>query len=353
MQRTTLGQSGVEVSRWSLGTMTFGAQTPESEAHAQMDRALAAGITFWDVAEMYPVNPIRAETVGDSERIIGTWLAARGGRDQIEIATKITGPNGGFMRNGAGYSGANIRDAVDESLKRLQTDVIDLYQLHWPTRGSFQFRQNWAFDPSAQDKVETLDHMADVLQAMEQVVKAGKVRAFGLSNESAWGTARWIDMAEKIGAPRVASVQNEYSLMCRMYDTDMAEMAVNEGISLLAFSPLATGLLTGKYQNGARPTGSRAAVAVEHGAGDDPGNRFTERAFAVVDVYLALARKYGVDPVHMALAWCDTRPFHTIPIFGATRLAQLDHIIAGADVVLPDELVQELDEINRLHPMPY
>jgi aryl-alcohol dehydrogenase-like predicted oxidoreductase len=186
-----------------------------------------------------------------------------------------------------------------------------------------------------------------VLGAMQAVVEAGKVRAFGLSNESCWGTTRWIDRAAAAGLPRVASVQNEYSLLCRLYDTDMAEMAVNEGVTLLAFSPLAAGLLTGKYQDGAVPAGSRMAL------NGDLGGRKSGRVFAAVAAYLDLAARHGLDPVHMAMAWCRTRPFPTCPIFGATTAAQLDRILAGAALTLSDEVVAEIDAVQKAHPMPY
>lgn len=347
MQQIELGRSGIQVSEWCLGTMTYGNQTGQADAHAQMDRALAAGISFWDTAEMYPVNPVRAETVGLSEQIIGNWFAATGRRAEVQIATKVAGPNPNFVRGGRGFDGPTIYQAVDASLRRLQTDVIDLYQLHWPERGSYMFRQNWTFDPSGQNRAVTLAHMDDVLGAMAEVVKAGKVRAFGLSNESCWGTTRWIDRATALGAPRVAAVQNEYSLLCRMYDTDMAEMAVNEGVTLLAFSPLAAGLLTGKYQGGAVPEGSRMTL------NPDLSGRKTPRAFTAVAAYQALAAGHGLDPVHMALAWHRTRPFASCPIFGATSVEQLDRILGGTEVVLSAELVQSINALHRDHPMPY
>jgi len=327
--------------------MTWGTHTSEADAHRQIDLAQDAGIDFMDCAEIYPVNPIAKETAGQSEDVIGSWVAKSGDRDKWKIATKVSGRNGGAMRGGKGFDGAIIREAVDASLRRLQTDVIDLYQLHWPDRGSYMFRQNWTFDPSGQTKQKTLDHMADVLGAMDEVVKAGKVRAFGLSNESAWGTTRWIDMAEKLGAPRVASVQNEYSLLCRMYDTDMAEMAVNEEVTLLAFSPLGCGMLTGKYQNGAVPEGSRMAI------NGNLGGRKNARVFDVVQAYLDLAAKHGLDPVHMAMAWQRTRPFPVSAIFGATTVAQLEHILKGRDLVLDKEVVAKIDKVHKAHPMPY
>ena len=335
------------VSEWCLGTMTYGNQTPEDDAHNQIDMALDAGINFLDTAEMYPVNPIRAETVGRSEEIIGNWIAKTGRRDDIIVATKVSGDNPGWVRDGKGYSGDVIRQTVDQSLKRLQTDVIDLYQMHWPMRGSYMFRQNWTYDPSGQDRQQTMDHMMDVLTALGEAVNAGKIRAIGMSNESAWGMTKWIDQAEAAGLPRMASVQNEYSLLCRLYDTYLAETAVNEDITLLSFSPLACGLLTGKYQNGQVPDGSRMSI------NGNLGGRVNERLWPAVQAYLDLAAAHDLDPVHMAMAWQRTRPFPVSAIFGATTSAQLEQILTGKDVVLSDELVKEIDTVHKAHPMPY
>lgn len=347
MKMIPLGRTDIMVSDWCLGTMTYGNQTPQDDAHRQIDMALDAGINFVDTAEMYPVNPISAETVGNSERVIGEWIKATGRRDDVVVATKVSGDNPGWVRGGAGYSGAMMADAIDASLARLQTDVIDLYQMHWPLRGSYMFRQNWTYDPSGQDRAETLDHMADVLRALGDAVKAGKIRAIGMSNESAWGMTKWMDVAGAEGLPRMASVQNEYSLLCRLYDTDMAEVAVNEDVTLLSFSPLATGLLTGKYQNGAVPAGSRLSI------NDDLGGRMTPRTLPAVQAYMDVAARHGLDPAHLAMAWQGTRPFPVSAIFGATTTEQLAHLLKGRDVALPDDVLAEIDTAHRAHPMPY
>lgn len=347
MKMIPLGRTDIMVSDWCLGTMTYGNQTPQDDAHRQIDMALDAGINFVDTAEMYPVNPISAETVGNSERVIGEWIKATGRRDDVVVATKVSGDNPGWVRGGAGYSGAMMADAIDASLARLQTDVIDLYQMHWPLRGSYMFRQNWTYDPSGQDRAETLDHMADVLRALGDAVKAGKIRAIGMSNESAWGMTKWMDVAAAEGLPRMASVQNEYSLLCRLYDTDMAEVAVNEDVTLLSFSPLATGLLTGKYQNGAVPAGSRLSI------NDDLGGRMTPRTLPAVQAYMDVAARHGLDPAHLAMAWQGTRPFPVSAIFGATTTEQLAHLLKGRDVALPDDVLAEIDTAHRAHPLPY
>lgn len=328
--------------------MTWGTQTPEADAHAQIERAYDAGIDFMDTAEMYPVNPVSADTVGNTEAIIGNWIAKTGRRKDWVIATKHSGENGGFVRDGRGIHADTVRDAVEGSLKRLQSDYIDIYQFHWPNRGSYHFRQNWTFDPSKQvSRAEILDNMSGVMEVLKDLVSEGKIRAFGLSNDSAWGTMNWLAAAEAIGGPRVATMQNEYSLLCRLYDTDMGELAVHEDITLLAFSPLAAGFLTGKYQDGAIPSGSRRSI------NEGMGGRATDRVFAAVGAYLDIAERHGIDPVHLALQWTRMRPFPTIPIFGATTADQLDVALGGPAVKLSDEVLDEVSEAHRAHPMPY
>lgn len=351
MKTVALGNSGLMVSEVSLGTMTFGNQTDLADACIQMDRAVAAGITFLDCAEMYPVNPVRAETAGRSEEFIGTWLSKRGKRDDLQLATKVSGP--GPRLRPDGFNGAVITSAIEDSLRRMQTDVIDLYQLHWPQRGGYAFRQNWSYDPSGQVKSDTIAHMEDVLGALMAAVQAGKIRAIGLSNETAWGTTRWVDVADRMGAPRMVTIQNEYSLLDRQFDTDLAEVSVNEDVTLLAYSPLAAGLLTGKYADGQLPKASRAAVDVAH---DGPGNlsgRITARSMAAVAAYQALADEFGLDLIHMAIAFTRQRPFKVIPIIGATNVGQLDHLLAGLDLRLSDDQLARIDALHRDHAMTY
>ena len=352
MNRVTLGGSDVEVSEICLGTMTFGNQTAEPDGHAQLDRALDAGITFVDTAEMYPTNPVRRETIGLTETIVGNWLARRGNRDRVQVATKITGPSQ-MVRDGAPYDGAIVAQAIDGSLRRLQTDRIDLYQLHWPVRGSYAFRQNWNYDPSKQSRQQTLDHMADVLDALSAARTAGKIRAVGLSNESAWGLTRWCDLADRQDAPRMTSIQNEYSLLYRLFDTDLAEVAINEDVTLLSYSPLAAGLLSGKYSDGVLPEGSRAAVDKASGGLGNLGGRKTPQAIAATEAYGRLAAEHGWNVIHMAIAWQLTRPFRVVPIIGATGMDQLDHLIAGLGKALPDDLRKAVDRLHKQYPMPY
>ena len=346
MKMNKLGRTDIEVTDFCLGSMTWGTQNTPAEGHAQIDRALDAGINFVDTAEMYPVNPVSAETVGRTEEIIGQWFAATGRRKDVVLASKISG-EGAAAREGEPITSDSIRRAVDASLKRLQTDYIDLYQFHWPNRGSYMFRKNWGFDPSGQNRAEVIANMEDCMGALQDEVKRGTIRSFGLSNESAWGLTRWATVAERTGGPRPVSVQNEYSLLCRLADTDLAETCHNEDIGLLSFSPLAAGLLTGKYQNDSIPDKSRMSINV------DLGGRKTDRVFPAVDAYLAIARKHGIDPVHLALAWARQRPFMTSVIFGATSLDQLETALGARDVTLNDEILTDIADAHKAHPMPY
>ncbi len=348
MKTKPLGRTGIMVSDLCLGTMTFGTQTSEPEAHAQIDLALDAGVNFVDAAEMYPVNPVSKETVGRTEEILGNWNAAnRSRRGDYVLATKHSGAGFAHARDGAPITGQTIPEAIEGSLRRLQTDCIDLYQFHWPNRGSYMFRQNWDYAPSGQNTGEVLENMQECLTALQAQVDKGNVRAFGLSNESAWGTAQWLRLAEQTGAPRVASVQNEYSLLCRHFDTDLGELSVHEDVGLMAFSPLAAGFLTGKYQNGAVPAGSRMSLVPAM------GGRKSARVFDAVAAYLEIADRHGLDPVHMALAWCRTRPFMMSAIFGATSVVQLEHILRGADLELSTDVLAEINQAHRAHPMPF
>lgn len=347
MKMIPLGRTGLNVSEFCLGTMTWGNQTPEDDAHAQIDRALTAGINFLDAAEMYPVNPVRAETVGRTEEVIGNWFARTGRRDEVVLATKLTGAGQPAVRDGGPVNGRVMIAAAEASLKRLQTEVIDLYQLHWPSRGSYHFRQSWHFDPSRQDRAAVLADMEEMLEAAQTLIKQGKIRHFALSNESTWGTAQWLRLAEEKGLPRVASIQNEYSLLCRLADTDLAELCHNEDVPLLGFSPLAAGLLTGKYAGDVTPEGSRRAVSPEL------SGRITPRVWEAVSAYLGIATRHGLHPVTMAIAWMRTRPFPLIPILGATWLDQLEPALAAAGLTLPEEVLAEIEAAHRAHPLPF
>jgi aryl-alcohol dehydrogenase-like predicted oxidoreductase len=346
MQTLPLGRTGLNVSALCLGTMTWGNQTGDADAQAQADMALEHGVDFWDTAEMYPVNPVRAETVGHTEAIIGNWLALRGGRDRVVLATKVSGAGMKFVRDGAPITGASLRASLEGSLRRLQTDYVDVYQLHWPNRGSYHFRQIWGYKPT-RDAAAMRAHVQDVLETARDLVAEGKVRHFGLSNESVWGAAQWLRVADAAGLPRMATVQNEYSLLCRQFDSDWAELAAMEDMPLLAFSPLATGLLTGKYAGNVTPELSRRVN------NPDMGGRITPRVFDAVAAYLGIAARHGLDPTQLAIAWCLTRPFPVIPIIGATNLAQLQVCMGAADVQLSAEVLTEIDAAHKAHPSPY
>lgn len=347
MKLQNLGPSDLKISNYCLGSMTWGMHNTAAEAHAQIDAALSAGINFIDTAELYPTYPILAENVGRTEEIIGEWIAKSGRRNEIVLASKIAGAGQKMVRGGAPISADGIKAAVQGSLKRLQTDHMDLYQLHWPNRGSYHFRQHWKFDPTAQNAADTDDHMLDILGEIQNQIDAGRIRYFGLSNESAWGTARWITLADQNNLPRPISIQNEYSLLCRGYDTDLAELSHNENVALMAFSPLAGGLLTGKYAPGVTPEKSRRSVS------DDIGGRITPGVWPAIDAYGDVARRHGLDLVHMALAFCAARPFMGTVIFGASSGAQLDHILAGLHTELSAAVVKDIDIVHRAHGLPF
>ena len=347
MQRAKLGRTDIEVSKFCLGSMLWGTRNTAAEGHAQIDRALDAGIDFIDTAEMYPVPPT-ADTVGGSETVIGEWFARTGRRADVVLATKHSGEGLNHIRDGAAITAESIPLVLEASLKRLKTDYVDLYQFHWPNRGSYMFRKNWTYDPSGQDRAATLQNIEDCLGALQIEVERGRIRAFGMSNDSAWGLTQWANAAQAGHGPRVATVQNEYSLLCRLADTDLAEALHHEEIGMLSFSPLAAGLLTGKYQQGAEPEDSRLVQG-----GSKLGGRFTPRVCDAVQAYLDVAEKHGLDPVHMAMAFVRDRPFMASAIFGASTMEQLDRIIAGADLVLSDEVMADIDVAHRAHPMPY
>ena len=249
MKFNKLGQSDLEVSSYCLGSMTWGEATSEDDGHWQLDFSIDNGINFVDTAEMYPTNPLRKETAGNTEKIIGNWINKRKKRDDIIIATKVVGIGNKTVRNGQAINKSTMEEALTNSLKKLKTDYIDLYQLHWPNRGSYHFRQNWNYNPIHQDTEKNKQDIFEILDFLSKKVTEGKIRTIGLSNETAWGTMQFLKIANENNFERVVSIQNEYSLLCRFYDTALAEVSHNENVSLLAYSPLAAGLLTGKYQD--------------------------------------------------------------------------------------------------------
>lgn len=346
MKYNKLGRTDISVSEICLGTMTWGTQNSEAEAHEQMDYAVQEGINFFDTAELYPTTPVSAETQGRTEDYIGSWFEKSGKRKDIVLATKVAGTGRSYLRDGEGADSKNIRLAVDSSLKRLKTDYIDLYQVHWPSRGHFHFRQSWHYDPFKQDRAKAVANMVDIAEAMGELVKEGKIRAFGLSNETTWGIQKYLTLSEQMNLPRVASVQNEYNLLYRHFDLDLAELSHHEDVGLLAYSPLAAGILTGKYINGEKPAGTRAAI------NGDLGGRLQPLQEAPTKAYLDIAARHGLDPSQMALAFCLTRRFMTSVIIGATTMAQLKTDIGSANVVLSNDALADIEKVHRQYPMP-
>ena len=344
MEYSRLGRSDINVSRICLGTMTWGEQNTEAEAHAQLDAALAAGVNFIDTAEMYPVPP-RAETYGRTESYIGSWLRQRGHRDRVVVATKVMSRSEDlrYVRSGdTRLDRANIHAALDASLARLQTDYIDLYQLHWPDRRTNTFGQlGYRHDPH--DRAVPID---ETLEALGELVTAGKVRHIGLSNETPWGAMTFLQTAELRDLPRAVSVQNPYSLLNRSFEVGMAEIAHREDLGLLAYSPLGFGMLTGKYLDGARPAGARLTLFERFRRYTNPYAQEATRA------YVDLARRFALDPAQMALAYVTSRPFLTSTIVGATNLQQLGDDIASVDMRLPDEVITGIEAIHTQHPNP-
>ncbi len=347
MEYRKLGRTDLSVSTICLGSMTWGQQNTEQEGHAQLDYALAQGVNFIDTAEIYSIPP-RPETRGSTERVIGSWLAARKNRDKVVIATKVAGRGEAHWLREGGQNTVldrrNIRYAIEGSLKRLQTDYVDLYQLHWPDRslplfgaGGTTYRR-----PSHREEIP----IEETLEALAELVREGKVRHIGLSNETPWGVARFLRAAELGHGPRIVSIQNAYNLLNRTFEMGLAEFAERDQVGLLAYSPLAQGYLTGKYQGGARPPGARTTLFERAQRYEKPGVE------AAIDAYLALARDIGADPSQLAIAYVTSRPFVTSNIIGATTMTQLQTDLGSNQVRITPEIEKRIDEIHQLHSNP-
>jgi aryl-alcohol dehydrogenase-like predicted oxidoreductase len=344
MQYRQLGNTDIMVSALCLGTMTFGEQNSESEAHAQLDRAVHAGINFIDTAEMYPVPP-KAKTQGLTERYIGTWLNQYGRRENLVIATKVSGPADWlpYLRNGNPHlDRVNIEAAVDESLQRLQTDYIDIYQLHWPDRQTNYFGKlgYQVAEP------EQMTPILETLGVLGDLIKAGKIRHIGVSNETPWGLMHYLNLAQTHDLPRAVSIQNPYNLLNRTFEIGLAEISHRENCGLLAYSPMAFGVLSGKYLNGQQPLNARLILFDRFVRYSNP------QAEQATSKYVALAKRAGLNPAQMALAYVTSRPFVTSNIIGATSLAQLDENIESSQITLPTEVLEEIEEIHTIQPNP-
>ncbi len=345
MQYRPLGNSDISVSSICLGTMTFGEQNSETEAHAQLDYALEQGVNFIDTAELYPIPP-KPETQGLTESYIGSWLSQRQCRDKVILATKVAGPGRDWLSHFRGGNNCldkyNIESALDDSLKRLHTDYIDLYQIHWPDRQTNCFGQLGYQHPAADSGIP----IEETLGVLSDLVKTGKIRHIGVSNETPWGLMRYLSLAESTDLPRVVSIQNPYNLLNRSYEVGLAEISHREQVGLLAYSPMGFGVLSGKYLDGARPAGSRLALF-------DAYNRYSNpQAESATARYVALAREQGLNPAQMALAFVTSRSFTTSNIIGATNLQQLESNIASAELELSDEVLQQIEQIHTQQPNP-
>lgn len=343
MQKRRLGRTDLSVSKICLGTMTWGQQNTEEEAHAQLDLAFSSGVNFLDTAELYPIPP-KAETQGRTESYIGNWMQARKNRDQVIVATKVVGRTANDWFRGGRPSKlvrTDIFDAVEKSLAKLKTDYIDLYQIHWPER-----QVKWGSNPNhigntppERDADET--PIAETLAVFDELVKAGKIRHLGLSNESSWGVMRFVAESDKGVGPRVASLQNGYNLVNRTFEVNLAEVCGREEVAFLPYSPLAQGYLTGKYDHGARPEGARTTLF-------DRGQRYqTPNAAETLLEYNELARSFGMEPALFANAFVTSRYFVTSNIIGATSIPQLELALSSADVIWTDEMQSAVDAIHQ------
>ncbi len=343
MKYTTLPNTDIKVSKICLGTMTWGNQNTQDEGFAQMDMALDKGINFFDVAELYPV-PANAETYAETERIIGNWFTKTGNRDKVILATKIAGPGDytAHIRT-TGFSKDALNEAVNNSLKRLQTDYIDLYQLHWPERNTNTFGQR---DYKHNPNEEWEDNFNDILHHLDELIKAGKIRHVGLSNERAWGAMRYLEESKHNDLPRMITIQNAYSLLCRQFESDLAEVAHRENIGLLAYSPMACGVLSAKYIKGKDQPNSRLNLFPRF-------SRYSSaQSTEATKRYLKIAEDNGMTLAQMSLAFVNERPFITSNIIGATNLEQLEENINSINISLSEDVIKAINKVHEEIPNP-
>ena len=347
MQFRPLANTGILLPEICLGTMTFGEQNTQAEAFQQLDYALDRGLYFWDTAEMYPVPP-KPETQGSTESIIGNWIQQHGGREKLILASKIAGPSqgGSHIRDGqTKFIASEIESALDHSLQRLQTDYLDLYQLHWPQRPT-NFFGKLGYGNAEANSTQTITNLEETLVALSHEVKKGRIRSIGLSNETPWGTLKFLQLAEKHGLEKIVSVQNPYSLLNRTYEIGLSEIAHYEGVGLLAYSPLAFGYLTGKFRHGARPANARVTLF----------SRFSRYSNAesewATEQYAQLAEQHGLTLTQLALAFIKQQFFVTSTIIGATNLDQLKENIDAFEVNLSEDILKGIEDIHRQQPNP-
>ena len=342
MNYKKLGNTDIDVSTICLGTMTWGEQNTQSEGFEQMDYALDQGVNFWDTAEIYSVPP-REETYGDTEVIIGNWFEKTKKRDQVILASKVAGPSRNYLRNGENsFTGPNLESALEDSLKRLKTDYIDLYQLHWPERNVNNFgRLSYTHEENNWNQFE------DVLGELNKYIDEGKIRYIGLSNETPWGVMNYLKVSKEKNLPRMMSIQNPYSLLNRSYEIGLSEVSIREKIGCLSYSPLASGYLTGKYRNNNFPKGSRMERDFDFWTRYRKPN--TEKA---VELYYEISEKYGLDMSQMSLKFCEIQDFMTSVIIGATTMEQLKTNIESVNINLSDEVIKEINKVQTIYPNP-
>ncbi|MGB3725456.1 MAG: aldo/keto reductase [Glaciecola sp.] len=350
MRYSQLGSSGLSVSRVCLGSMTWGIQNTQADADAQINYALHRGVNFIDTAEMYPVPP-NGETYGDTERIIGNWLSRnQDKRADVIIASKIAGPGFPYVRNNSPITGANIALALNDSLARLQTDYIDVYQLHWPNRSTPHFSKHWpnGTQPSSLDIAAEKANMRDILSGIDTALAAGKIKHWALSDDTPWGIHTYLSLCEEMGIAKPVSIQNEFNLLHTKDWPFLIESCVCEEIAYLPWSPLSGGMLSGKYLNGAMPEGSRWTFQQRNGLFRD-----TPNSHSAVAAYCEVAKKHGITPSQLALAWVDQVDGVTSTIIGATTMEQLRENIDAFDITLSDVCVHDITTVLKQHPMPF
>ena len=342
MNYKKLGNTDIDVSTICLGTMTWGEQNTQEQAFEQMDFALSNGVNFWDTAELYAVPP-RKETYGDTEEIIGNWFVKTKKRKEVILATKVAGPARDYLRNGENsFTGPNLESALNNSLKRLKTDYIDLYQLHWPERNVNNFgRLGYVHKENDWNKFE------DVLGELDKYIKAGKIRYVGLSNETPWGALNYLQLSKDKNLPRMMSIQNPYSLLNRSYEVGLAEVSIREKIGCLAYSPLASGYLTGKYRNKNFPKGSRMERDFDFWTRYRKPN--TE---AAVELYFKICEKHNLNMTQMSIKFCEIQEFMTSVIIGATTMEQLKSDIESVNVNLSNDVIEEINQVQTIYPNP-